>query len=497
MIRFSRALWACAALGFLLPTSTQAQTSNFQSAPLYSARDISRRTLPNGVTDLVKSAPDFDLVCVQVWVRGGSRAERAGESGMAHLVERAAARGSKGFPAGEEADDSGLNGAIRSVGGESGSLTSRDATFFSSTTSSKDWGRALNTLADAVLRPDLSNASVEATKELVAEDLARRAFDPVTSALDLAYATAYKRHPYTRPAIGTEGNLGNLSGPKARDFHARQYVGGNIFVVIVGRVSPAQAHAAIARAFAPASSAKPAVVTIPTDPQNGPLEVTRRTPIGRDCLTLAWRSAGVKQARDVVTLDTLLALWREGLDANLRRALLRDGEEGALKPLVASFDVDYLTQRDPGLFAVSLTGVRDREAARRVVLDEIARVARDGLTPEELARAKTQLRDQYIEQSENAAGQAGSFGFYQMIDDANFASNYLSLCAQVTNADVQRVAKTYLSPNRLVEAEIVPLPRPRVPDEGDIDNDDTITAQLSTKPIERVARLSTKEEVAR
>ncbi len=428
----------------------------------------------------MKSAGGSDLVSIQVWVRAGSRFETDKESGAAHLVELLALRGSKGFPAGMNDDDGGALGAIRALGGDAGSLSSRDSTFYSATVAAPFAARAIGIMADATLRPDFSPGAIEDAKVQAGDDISRRSFDPVSGASDLAYATAFSKHPYRRAAIGTENSLGALTQKTARAFYNRQYVGRNISVVVVGQIGANEAQKMVARAFSGASNR---AAVLPKTVSEGPLKldvIARRRMVSREVIDLGWRSPGIDNPDDCVALDTILSLWREGLDANLRRILLRDGDKGPLKPLVASFDVDYLTQKDPGLFLISLVDPQDREAAVEAILAEVKRIRENGVSQPELQRAKAELRDQYIDQGATVAGQAGALGFYDSIASFRFATDYLARCSKISAADLQRVAKKYLAPDRYIRTEISPLPRPRPEDDNGADGP-VITAKLSAE----------------
>ena len=473
--RFFAALALSCALAAPLSRGAFAQTSPdspWTPAPLFASENISETTLPNGVRVVVKPTKNTPVTSVQVWVRGGSRAEKRGEEGLAHLIEVAAVSGSKNQPFAETGDEGGLPGAIRVVGGESGSLTSRDSTFYSATVATPDWGRALNALADTVLRPDLSQASISRSKLIIANELVGQIFNPISQASDLAYQTAYPTHPYGHAEIGSQDTLGSLSVAKARAFYDRQYVGQNISVIIVGDVAASEAVAAVGRVFAAASQAPAVKIAPKADDLPAQREVSEQAPVATDALSLAWRSPGIDNPRDVVATDALLALWREGLDANLRRLLLRDGPDGELKPLVDSYDVDYLTQRDAGLILVNLVGVQDRAATIAAIENEIKRLANDGPTDAEMTRALDFLRRQYLEQSEGAAGQAGALGFYEMIADYKFALEYENLTQTVTKADVQRIAREYLSPDKEIRATVEPLPRQRPGNPGNPEDAD-------------------------
>ena len=468
--RFLAALALSCALAAPLAPRAFAQTPNWTPAPLFASDNITETTLPNGVRVVVKPTQNSPVTSIQVWVRGGSRAEKPGEEGLAHLIEVAAVNDSKNQPFVEEGDEGGLAGAIRTVGGDSGSLTSRDSTFYSATVAAPNWGRALNALADTVLRPNLSSVAVSRSKLIIANELVSQIFNPVAQATDLAYQTAFPKHPYGHAEIGSQDTLGGLNVAKARAFYERQYVGQNISVVVVGDVNPTEVIAATGRVFAAASKTPATKI----DPQDAALPADRvaseKAPVSTDALSLAWRSPSIENPRDVVATDALLALWREGLDANLRRLLLRDGPDGENKPLVDSYDVDYLTQRDPGLILVTLVGVQDRDATIAAIEGEVKRLADNGPTDAEMQRALDLLRRQYIEQSEGAAGQAGALGFYEVIANYQFALQYEKLTQTVTKADIQRIARDYLAPDKEIRATVEPLPRPRPGNPGNPDN---------------------------
>jgi hypothetical protein len=201
----------------------------------------------------------------------------------------------------------------------------------------------------------------------------------------------------------------------------------------------------------------------------------------------------------------LLSHWKEGREAALRSVLRADSpdeEDEALfddedaddenagdqapapaappenedednAPLALGFEADYLTQRDSGLFLITLIAPRERAAAESAVLDNIARIQNEGLGEEELSRAKNLLRHQYIRQGETLSGQAGSLGFYDMIDSYEFAITYLERIDKITNDDIKRVATTYFKTDAHVQATIEAI-RPPVekPQSG------TLTARL-------------------
>lgn len=453
--------------------------------------------MPNGVRVLSRATSGTGLVCVQVWARAGSRFESVAESGSAHVIEAASLRASRGLPRTSNLLEGGAARAIEALGGQANSQTSRDATFYSATVAASYLPQALAALSDAALRPDLSDAAIEEAKSAVLLEQQQREDNPLAAVADLAYRAAFTRHPYSKPAGGTSTSIETLAPAQVRAYHKRQYVGRSLSVVIVGDFSPDVAQRLAAQDFAaalPSPAPRTAIASevVPREFQS----VVRKRPINRSALALAFSAPPVSKSADVVAMDVLLALWREGTKATLRRALLtpRDqtnqpdapapsdnsqdngdnAEPAGEPPLVLAYDVDYLTQRDASLFIVTMAlEPGDKPEAIEAVLREVGRVQDGGVSADELMRAKNLLTEQFTSQSEGVSGQASSLGFYDMIDSYDFALKYLPRIERVTSADLQRVARTYFSRTKYLQASIEPLPPARTPDR----NSTTVTAQ--------------------
>ena len=482
-----------------LPVALSTPDSVF-AAPvkLLDSSKISAKTLPNGVRGVVQENPGGDLVSVQVWVRAGSRFENKDNNGVTHLIETLALRASKNFPQNPRGNG-GARGTLESLGANVSSLAARDSMFYSATVASPFLNNALRALSDATLSPDLSDAKVEAVKEELTAQLVQS--DPTQVASNLAYATAFRVHPYRRSTDGTLSSIAALTGAKVRAYHQARFAGGNISVVIVGDVARENAHKLVAQYFGASAKATTQPAILDEKPLAEIARQSQRGVLPISIVTLGFRSPGIQNPVDVVAGDVLLAYWKEGRNAGLKRVLKgtpplgsngqpeESGEEAESEdgsssddgaapneedtPLALAFNVDYLTQRDSGLFLIALIAPRDRNAAIQAILDEIARVKTDGLTADELAQSKAILSRQYVRQGETISGQAGALGFYEMIDSYQFASTYLDRIDKITNDDIRRVAEEYLKPETRVEATVEgPRANPQQPDKG------TITARL-------------------
>jgi zinc protease len=500
---FPLAFLAALCLGALCLGAIPAFSQTPASTKFLDPAAISLRVLPNGVRGIVQENPGTDLVSVQVWIKAGSRFENKDNNGVTHLIESLALLGAGSTPNAKNADIE-PSKVIAELGGDLGSLSSRDSMFYSATVAAPFLAQTLRALSAATLSPDLSDAKVEVAKEALLAELAAQS-DPLLLASDLAYATAFETHPYRRPAQGTPSGVAALTGAIVREFHKTRFAGGNISVVVSGDVERLAGHQLIAQYFAHAPKAAPETQPAPAKPLSGVLPASRRGSLPITVESLAFRSPPVSEAMDAVAADVLLSHWKEGREAALRSVLRADSpdeEDEALfddedaddenagdqapapaappenedednAPLALGFEADYLTQRDSGLFLITLIAPRERAAAESAVLDNIARIQNEGLGEEELSRAKNLLRHQYIRQGETLSGQAGSLGFYDMIDSYEFAITYLERIDKITNDDIKRVATTYFKTDAHVQATIEAI-RPPVekPQSG------TLTARL-------------------
>jgi predicted Zn-dependent peptidase len=361
-------------------------------------------------------------------------------------------RSSRSYPASESGG--GVTDAIEALGGVASSQTTRDSTNYGATVAAGFMPSAIRILSDATLFPRLSSIDVEAAKGEVDSSLRRRGADPISAISDMAYFTAFAKHPYRQPAGGLTQNIAALNSTSVKAYFAKRYVGANISVVVVGDVNPAAAHRLISQYFSAASATRPQAANIAAE--NAPAAfrtASRRGGVARTAVAVAFRAPGIASPKDVVAMDVLQAYWNEGQDAALRRVLQMSagpednagdsetatentapGSDGtsangegenaapanpatparpeAAEPLALGYDASFLTQRDPGLFIISLVVEPDTRArAVSALLAEVGRVRTNGIDAAPLGARQDDAGAQYIQQSETVTGQAGARGF--------------------------------------------------------------------------------------
>src|SRR5215472_17266197 len=194
-------------------------------------------TLPNGLTVVLEEDHSTPIVHLQLWYHVGSKNERPGRTGFAHLFEHLMFKGSKNVL--PEAHTS----YVASVGGQSNAYTTDDETVFWDTVPSQYLPMILWLEADrmATLRIDKDTFTNE--REVVKEERRMR-FDnqPYGRLNEIIYAQAFTVHPYKHPTIGSLEDLEAASVEDVRDFYNTFYVPSNATLTLVGDFDTAQAQ---------------------------------------------------------------------------------------------------------------------------------------------------------------------------------------------------------------------------------------------------------------
>ncbi len=413
------------------------------------------RTLANGMKVLVIPDHRAPTVAHMVWYRAGSIDEVNGRTGVAHVLEHMMFKGTKTIGPGE------FSARVAALGGRENAFTSRDYTgYFQQVEKSK--------LADVMaLEADRMNNLVLAKDEFAKEIqvvMEERRWRTEDQAQSLVYeqllAVAFTTSPYRRPIVGWMDDLVAMTVDDARDWYHTWYTPSNAVLVVAGDVDPDEV---MKLAEADYGTIKPHALP-ERKPQIEPEQRGRRTvdikaPADNPYVALSFhvpKLVNVSEDVEPYALELLAA----ALDADENGRLTRNIVRGSRVANQAGAGYD-MTSRGPALFILDGTPAAGHttaevEAALRA---EIAKIAADGLTDEELRRIKTQYvagriykRDSIFAQGMEAA-QLEMLGF--SYDDAD---RILERIRGVSSAQVQAVAKKYFGDDTLTVATLLPQP---------------------------------------
>jgi zinc protease len=401
-------------------------------------------TLPNGMQVVYLEDHSTPIVHAEVWYHVGSKNERPGRTGFAHLFEHMMFKGSKNV------EPEGHPSWISSVGGQSNAYTNEDATVFWQTFPAQYLPLVLWLEADRLASLRIEEKVFQTEREVVKEERRMRVENqPYGRLNEIVYDQAFMVHPYKHPTIGSMKDLEAASIEDVREFFRTYYVPNNATLVLVGDFDTKEAMAMVQQYMGRIpKSATPVPRDIPKEPPQTKERLVR--------LTETWPLPAVVVAHHI-TFDG----HPDSYPLHLASKVLSDGESSRIyKKLVyekqlalAAFGGGNIIE-DPNLFfavAIVQPGQKPEDAVSALIA-ELDRLKNEPISEAELQQAKNQFARDYILDRESNKGKASQLGHAVVIhNDIKTADGEIDIFMNTTAADIQRVAQTYFKQeNRLV-----------------------------------------------
>jgi len=408
--------------------------------PRLNARQV---TFENGLQVVVLEDHSTPIVHAQLWYHVGSKDERPGRTGFAHLFEHMMFKGSKNVRPELHAS------LISSVGGESNAYTTEDVTVFWATLPAQYLPLVLWLEADRMASLKVDEATFRREREVVKEERRMRVENqPYGRLSELIYAHAFTVHPYRHTTVGSMKDLEAASVDDVREFYRTYYVPNNATLALVGDFDADEAIA-LARRYLGQVPRSPRPV-----PRERPVEPPQTT-LRRVTLHENWPLPVIVVAHhippdrhDSFPLRLAAKVLSDGQSSRIYRSLVY--EKGHA---LSAFGTANIAE-DPNLFfavAVVQPG-RDLDEAERALVAELERLADEAISERELARARNQLaRDHVVGRASNQEKATHLAHAVVIHGDAASADREFDSLMEATAADVQRAARAYFTPaNRLI-----------------------------------------------
>jgi zinc protease len=401
-------------------------------------------TLPNGLTVVMSEDHSTPIVHAQLWYHVGSRNEKPGRTGFAHLFEHLMFKGSKNV------EPEGHTSMIASVGGQSNAYTQDDVTVFWQTVPAQYLPLVLWLEADrmATLRIDKDTFANE--RDVVKEERRMRVDNqPYGRLSEIIFDQAFTVHPYKHATIGSMTDLEAASVDDVRDFYNTYYVPENATLALVGDFDTTQALQLVSQYLGRVPKAeRPVPRDIPKEPPSTrEKRVTLQEPWPLPAVVVAYHIT-YDGHPDSYPLHIASKVLSDGQSSRIYKKLVYD--KGIA--LAASGDANII--EDPNLFyavAFIQPGHQPEEAIDALIA-EFDRLKAEPIAERELQRAKNQFARDYILGRESNKDKALMLAHAIVIHhDVKTADGEFEIFQKLTTADVQRVARTYFTPeNRLV-----------------------------------------------
>jgi zinc protease len=406
---------------------------------------VRREVLDTGLTVLTCETDLAPVVEVQIWAGAGAADERDHERGVAHFHEHMLFKGTPRRGVGEVAGD------IEGAGGRINAYTSYDVTVYHATLPSDRADTGIDVLCDAVLHPLFEPEEIDREIQVVLEEI-RRAEDSPGSVLGQAvFGEAYRVHPYRHPILGTPESVRSFDRARVRGFYERWYRPGNLLVVAAGDFDRAHLIARVREAFAGLPAGRSERRRDAEPAQRGLRTRVLSRPFERTHLELVWPSVPLSHP-DAAALDLLAFLLGSG---DSSRLVLRVKEEQGLADRADAYSY---TPLDPGLASIELeTDAERAEEAIAACLREVEALRAAPVADDELEKARVNFVATEHFERESVAGLAGKLGTFELTGGGHaMEARYLEAVRSATPADLLRVARAWLVPDRLTVGAVLP-----------------------------------------
>jgi zinc protease len=404
-----------------------------------SAPPVTRETLPNGLIALVRENPTAPVVAMSVMVRMGTLVETPATAGISNLLQLMLVRGTttrSGTQIVEEADR--LGGSIDAYGDS-------DYGEIAATALARNWRPMLELVADVAQRPSLPESTLEAVRNFLLFQIRNRGDKPIDAGLDTLYGALFGANPYAWDPLGRKESVERLGRDAIMEHYRRYYRGGEVVLVVSGRVKSAEVMPEVRRLFGEMPGGRAAAVTLAAPPAPETARQAIRVQGAQAQILMGMIGPTFTEA-DHAPLKVLATVLGGGL-AGRFFSELRD-KQGLAYTTAAQYPMRF----KPGPFYAFLgTAPANVERAEAALREQLERVQREPVSDEELRVAKAYLLGSLAMDRRTNARQAWYMASYELAGVGyDYFDRYTTRVKDVTAGDVQRVARRSLDKIRTV-----------------------------------------------
>lgn len=404
----------------------------------FGAEEVLEFVLGNGLRVLLLEDHRAPVVSYNTWFRVGSRHEREGKTGLAHLFEHLMFNETKHLPAGR------FDKLLERAGAETNAATWNDWTYYYENIPADQLALVARLESERMANLVLRDGPVSSEKEVVANERRYRVEDDVEGIVsETLWATAFTVHPYHHSTIGWMQDILAFTPADCRAFYRTWYAPNNATLVLVGDLVPARALRLVQRYY---GHLAPATLPVEDAPAEPPQDGERRVTLGRatptDKIALGYKCPGLAHP-DHAALSVLAECLVGGRSSRFYRALVTEQE------IATDISGWASTFRDPGLWELACTARTGVTAeALLAALDRgLDALHAQPITADERDRSVSRMELAFLRGLETVGGRAEQLGFYDaVLAEPTGAFARLEALRAVSVDDLRRVVTHWIQP---------------------------------------------------
>lgn len=410
--------------------------------------------LKNGLQLIVKEDHRSPVVLSSIWYKVGGSYEHDGITGISHVLEHMMFRGTKQFPAGQ------LEKIISENGGYQNAMTTNDQTVYYQRLSADKLSISFRLEADRMRNLLLRKQDFSKEIQVVMEERRMRVDDdPNAITLERFNAAAYVNNPYHHPTVGWMNDLQNMTVENVRRWYQTWYAPNNAIIVVVGDVKPDKVlrlarkyFGSIKKSKIPVSKPRLEVTSL------GSVHINVHFPAKLPLLLMGYQVPSLVQAKakwQPYALDVLSAILGGSDSSRFTKDLIRRQQIATMAQ--TSYNIYSLHSNLFTFIAIPAQGHTIAEL-KSAILKQIRSLQTKPVSHAEMLRIKAQVIAQNVYNKDSLMNQAFDIGMLESVNlPWRLDQEYVKRIKAVTAKQIQRVAKTYLTPKNLTVAVLHPL----------------------------------------
>jgi zinc protease len=413
--------------------------------------------LSNGMPVILQNY-DGPVASIYWWVKTGSADERPNEAGFAHFLEHMHFKDTDAKNSGQ-ASTGEVARAIESLGGDVNAYTSFDQTVYHVTCAAHHWEKVIEVFG-AISKPQrFLKEDFIREREVILEELKKNEDSPSRQLFQTLFNATYSKHPYGRPVIGFVKTLKDAKVKDLEAFYQRQYVSGNMGLVLVGPFTEERKKKimGLAEKFygAKVIKKKPEVhAPRAVEPEYRSAPKLLKTPfaVTTPSLCIAFRVPSILDS-DIPALDLAAGILGMGEMSRLYQNLFYG------KSIATDINAGLYVPKDPGMIYVSAEADKMEKLAPLLegILDEMIRLRDEGPTEDEILRVVTNSESERYYATQTADGIAGRLGYLKyQLGDLGYDQRYIEELKSLNASHVRAILDQYMDPKRMSLALMVP-----------------------------------------
>ena len=409
-----------------------------------SEKKISFKKLSNGLSVIVYPLKTIPKVMVQLWYGVGSKHEKTGEKGLAHLLEHMIFKGT------DQLSESDINELTHKLSGYCNAFTSYDYTGYLFNFPSHHWQHSLTVLADCMKGCKFDSDMLNSELKAVIQEL-KMYNDNYGSTLAEKMVTAlFPGHPYQNPIIGYKHDLFEITQDSLLNFYRKYYVPNNASLVVVGDVNSEEVFELAEKNFGhiPALECKKEQHFVGKDLETVEIKLHRDVKVP---LFLAAFKIPPCDMKSVYFNDLLCWIIGNGRGSRLYKRLIETR-------LASSVHASFYDMFDGGIFFIQVQPTEDIKSIKDVIKSELYNLVNNGITKLELMRATKQVRSSYMDSFENLDDLASSIGrLYMATGDPEAYFKTYNTHHDNLRDSLNNYIKDYFQPSFMSLGYVLPL----------------------------------------